>query len=308
VAHVRNKASVPDAAIGLLAQARNVSPEEFRRRLAAWDDALDADSGASGAKRRRAKRSLSFHNTDDGMGVTRLVLPNAEHALIFDAVQHMADELWRHSGDRESSPQQRAADAVVELIGLGMGVARIPTDGATPTERREAGDRGTMRPKPVEPTLVVFVDETDLRDGTGVGSTTNGSSLSIAEVRRLACAAGIIPVVMSGDGRVLDVGRTQRTCTDAQWWALALRDRGCVVKGCKANVWYCEAHHACEWEQGGPTNLANMGLLCHHHHVVLHHDNWNMTVRGGKCRIVDADGRTIETVDPRAPKGRRRRC
>jgi hypothetical protein len=269
---------------------------------------LDADNGASGAKRRHAKRSMSFHNTDDGMGVTRLVLPSAEHALIFDAVQHMADELWRHSGDRSSSPSQRGADAMVELIGRGMGVARIPDDATTPADRDESGDRSKLRPKPVEPTLVMFIHEADLRDGTGVGVTANGSSLSMSEVRRLACAAGIIPAVMNGDGRVLDVGRMQRTCTDAHWWAFALRDRGCVVKGCTANVWYCEAHHAHEWEHGGKTNLANMGLLCHHHHGLLHHDSWTMTVHGGKCHIVDAHERPIETIDPVMPKRRSRRC
>ncbi len=197
------------------------------------------------------------------------MLPNAEHALVFDAVQHMADELWRHSGDRESSPQQRGADAMVELIGRGTGVARVPDDGTTPAEHQDSGDRAAMR--------------------------------------RLACAAGVIPVVMSGAGRVLDVGRTQRTCTEAQWWALALRDRGCVVKGCQANIWYCEAHHAHEWEHGGPTNLANMGLLCHHHHTVLHHVRWTMSVHDGTCRIVDAEGRSIETVDPLLPRPRSRR-
>ena len=51
-----------------------------------------------------------------------------------------------------------------------------------------------------------------------------------AQARRLACQAGIIPVVLGGDSEILDVGRTRRLVTDAIRKALNLRDRGCTER------------------------------------------------------------------------------
>jgi hypothetical protein len=31
------------------------------------------------------------------------------------------------------------------------------------------------------------------------------------------------------------------------------------------------------WDDGGPTNLANLVLLCRHHHMLCHEGGWTMT-------------------------------
>ena len=124
LAKVRNKGAVSDAQHGLLAQAVAVSVPEFVRRLAAWDDGLDAAAGVSPDAVRWSKRKLSFGVAEGGLGSTHMVLAPVEHAMVRDAVMNVADELWRNSGDRESSPVQRYADAMVEIVARSLDKSR----------------------------------------------------------------------------------------------------------------------------------------------------------------------------------------
>ena len=217
LARVRNRDAVPDAAAGLLDQARGVAPEEFARRLDAWDDALDADNGASADAVRHEKSGVTFSTRSDGMGVTNVVLAPAEHAMLKDAVLQFGEELWRNSGDKESTLTQRHADALLEIVtratrgSAAAGPAesdttREPKPHSTHTKRSPEPQPSPNRPSNLRPTLLVMVNELDLRSGleghrtTGSARTADGTPLSIAETRRLACTAGIIPVVMNGAG------------------------------------------------------------------------------------------------------------
>ncbi|MDO5697424.1 MAG: DUF222 domain-containing protein [Dermatophilus congolensis] len=104
----------------------------------------------------------------------------------------------------------------------------------------------------------------------GVGLTEHGQVLTPAEVRMLACDAGIIPIVLGGRGEVLDVGRQERWVTAAQRAALVIRDGGCSFPGCDAPPSWCDGHHLTKWEHGGPSDMTNLALLCRHHHREAH--------------------------------------
>ena len=52
-------------------------------------------------------------------------------------------------------------------------------------------------------------------DHAGVCTLDTGGRITAAEARRLACTAGIIPVVLGGQSQVLDVGRRRRLHTEA---------------------------------------------------------------------------------------------
>jgi hypothetical protein len=60
----------------------------------------------------------------------------------------------------------------------------------------------------------------------------------------------------------LEVGRATRVVHPAQRAALAVRDQGCVFPGCERPLGWCDAHHLWHWVDGGPTDLANLALLC----------------------------------------------
>jgi len=146
-----------------------------------------------------------------------------------------------------------------------------------------AGDRPSTSSK-----AAVYVTMTldELRNATGagtvVGSLDNGSLLGPETVRRMACDAAIIPVVLGSDSEILDVGRTQRLFTPAQLKALWLRDRHCTFPGCQVPAHWTDAHHLKHWIDGGPTDLANGALLCGRHHTIVHRDQLAGTLVHGQ--------------------------
>ncbi len=127
-----------------------------------------------------------------------------------------------------------------------------------------------------------------LRDGLiGVGLLDTGGTLSASELRRLACTAGITPLVLGGPSEVLDLGRTRRAFSPAQVRALAVRDRGCIAPGCDRAPADCDAHHQTEWNDHGPTDLDNGALLCEHHHQQVHRQGWRVALaRNGYPHMV----------------------
>jgi len=97
----------------------------------------------------------------------------------------------------------------------------------------------------------------------------DGTAVSPGELRRLACQADLIPVVLGTDSTILDVGRVHRLAPPALRLAVALRDGGCAFPGCTMPMWHCDVHHVTPWQLGGPTNLGNMVALCQPHHSLV---------------------------------------
>lgn len=106
--------------------------------------------------------------------------------------------------------------------------------------------------------------------GSVTGSTAAGTLLSPGDVRRLACDADIIPIILGSAGEVLDVGRAARLFTRGQRRALWHRDRGCTWAGCDSPPAWAKAHHVIHWTDGGRSDLTNAALLCQRHHTHVH--------------------------------------
>jgi len=117
---------------------------------------------------------------------------------------------------------------------------------------------------------VVTIPFADLVHEVGVGTLGDGTRVTSGEVRRLACAAGILPAVLGGDSEVLDLGRGRRLFSPAQRQALGVRHRECRAEGCTVPATWCEAHHRDPWATGGRTDLARAELLCSFHHHLVH--------------------------------------
>ncbi len=90
----------------------------------------------------------------------------------------------------------------------------------------------------------------------GVGMLDTDAALSPSAVRRLACEAGIVPMVLGARSEVLDLGYTQRLITPAQRRALAARDQGCSYPGCTVPPMWCEAHHVTTGSTADPPTWA----------------------------------------------------
>ncbi len=119
-------------------------------------------------------------------------------------------------------------------------------------------------------TVVVTMTLDQLLSGLGAAELDTGGQISATEARRLACTAGIIPVVLGGLSQVLDVGRRRRFHTESMRVAMSIRDRGCTANGCERPPAMCHAHHDQPWSKGGLTNVVSGRLLCGHHHRRIH--------------------------------------
>ena len=106
--------------------------------------------------------------------------------------------------------------------------------------------------------------------GLGVCDLDTGGAITAGEARRLACTAGIIPMVLGGKSEPLDLGRKRRFHSPAQRVAMAHRDGGCTAVGCDRPPSMCQAHHDQPWSQGGRTTVEEGRLLCGHHHRFVH--------------------------------------
>jgi hypothetical protein len=138
----------------------------------------------------------------------------------------------------------------------------------------------------VAATVVVSMDLDTLLGGLKAASLDTGGRISAGEARRMACQAGIIPVVLDGASMVLDMGRRRRFHTEAQRIAMGLRDGGCTAAGCDAPPGRCHAHHDIQWSRGGATTVDGGRLLCPRHHRRIHDPAYHHTLdKHGQVRF-----------------------
>jgi hypothetical protein len=122
----------------------------------------------------------------------------------------------------------------------------------------------------VNATVLVTLDHDKLKASLGAAHLDTGHDLSVAQARRLACGAGIVPAVLDGESQVLDLGRSQRFFTQAQRVALALTYDTCAAEHCDRPYAWTEHHHQDPWAAGGRTDLELAVPLCGHHHRRIH--------------------------------------
>ena len=245
---------------GFIQIATDHGPREIR----ALRDKLIATYGQQGEFQARHDQlkhgvSLSQPFDDDGMAEYRLRLdPEGKEVLEAILGPLSAPKPTAACPDLRASDQRRG-DALVEMC-------------------RRAAAAGGAAPTTTKAALYVTVDLKDLTTRCGAGSSMlTGQLLAPETIRRIACDATIIPVVLGTDSEVLDVGRARRLFTPGMLRAMWLRDRGCTIPGCTAPPFWADAHHIIHWVDGGQTSLTNAALLCGRHHTIAHQRGWTAT-------------------------------
>jgi hypothetical protein len=110
----------------------------------------------------------------------------------------------------------------------------------------------------------------------------------------------LLPPVLGGaPSQPLDLGRTSRVVSATQRTALAVRDGGCGFPDCDRPLAWCEAHHLQHWLDGGPTDLANLALVCRAHHRAVHEGGWHL-IRGPDGRLTATPPRRSRRRQPAA--------
>lgn len=225
------------------------------------------------AELKREHRKLFLSQSLDGWWHMNGLLDPATGEIVKTALDRYSQPV--DQTDRRSAPM-RNADALAEIAQRAMDNSDRPTG------------YGHL-------TVVVAAEQLE----TGLGVTwPSGLLMSRPDFHTLSCSAAVTYVVgLPTDDPVrwqpLAVGLAQRYATKAQRAALAVRDgSGCAHPGCTVPAWRCVAHHILPWDQGGPTDVSNMVLLCRFHHRQVHR---------GRLRIVWADGHATTEPANRAP-------
>ena len=214
----------------LVEQAATTSVDVFARKVRDLARRISRDEGLRHHEKLRSQRTVKRWMDREGMCHTQISLdPEADARLsaAFDAA--VAAE--KAKPDNGRSFDQLKADAFMTMV----------TSTPVPGARHHAE-------------LLILIDLE-----TAPHRPSRGQHLR--DVRRPApptsnrAAPGlrsdIIPIVLDGDGRVVDVGRAKRLATADQRRALRAMHQTCAAPDCPVRFGDCDIHHLKEWNEGG---------------------------------------------------------
>ncbi|HEX7275975.1 MAG TPA: DUF222 domain-containing protein, partial [Acidimicrobiales bacterium] len=244
------------------------------RAMASWKEQVPESKEPADRE-----RSLYLSSTLDGRHVLEGHLDAEGGAVVATALRLATVE------DPERIPAERRADALVA-------VSRFYLD------HQRAAPGGRHRPH-----LNVVVDLDALQEQRG-GRVLGGPSLDATTISRLVCDSALHRVLTKGRSAILDYGTSTRTIPAALWSALVIRDEGCRFPGCDRPSTWCEGHHVRWITHGGPTELANLVLVCARHHHRLHEPDWGAKLLpDATFEVTDPDGIVRITSPPRSEPG-----
>ena len=265
----------------LLVTAQTMTADEFTRFVRRTAQTLTDDGGVGRFEKQRRQTFLRHWVDADGM--TNLFGKfDPERGSIVSALLDAGVEAMFHSGDREVPVE---CDASVEPNDHRRALALVALLQSGPDSDSLSGVlSSSLCDRPARAEIVVHIDYELLAGAvseTGLGDartcrTLNGSELTVETIRRLACEAEIIPLVLDGKGVPLDVGKSKRLATAYQRRALAAVHETCAIDGCSVKFSHCEPHHIDYWENGGATDLNNLVPLCSRHHHAAHEGGWKL--------------------------------
>ncbi|HSO16979.1 MAG TPA: DUF222 domain-containing protein [Arthrobacter sp.] len=278
-------------------------PDILTRAARSWTDALDQDGAEPSEELLRQLQGAFIRKPRHGL----------QHLEIFattEQFEHLVTVMNTGTNPRTSTPDPagnpEARHAAVHLNGQDVNAGvDVPFDLRTRPQKQLDGLVGASKVAlaagtlpaagGLRPQVMATIDYRDLLNrletltseaGNGAPKEHTGNLLftgpiTASTIRKIACDADIIPVLLGGDGRILDIGRASRVFPPHIRKALTARDQGCAFPGCTIPAPWCEAHHITYWSRGGPTSTENGTLLCSHHHHLIHKEQWIIQLRTG---------------------------
>ncbi|PID97383.1 MAG: hypothetical protein CSA84_00005, partial [Actinomycetales bacterium] len=231
---------------GLVSTAARVDPHRLRREsrtalvFAERDAAQVAEHEAQLVQDEqqwaRTVARLTIRDNQDGTSRGWFMVPTLAASILAKAVQQLASPRRTNPGTSaeavaaprgqqtlggpDSADKQAGGQDSADQRGAGGDGAAVTSDWAhvyglafTDLLEHLPTDRLTRK---AAATIVVTTDLATLRHDLGVAHVDTGQTITAGDVRRLACAAGIVPAVLDGESLPLDLGRTRRFFTEAQ--------------------------------------------------------------------------------------------
>jgi hypothetical protein len=307
-----------DAEPVLLEAAVRMDPPKLRHVAAYLAEAADRDSAAVARQRRHERRGLWLATTIDNLVAIDGLLEPEAGAVVMAALEPLA----RPAGaDDDRQGGQRTADALAELCRRALEGGRLPKAGGVRPQLLVTvdldtllggpgglgGDLGWAGPLDREACRRLACDGSvtrvlvsrhpgghpgrpgDQPDRHHPGADPDSGGPAELQ-RRLRAAQAVLPPTLGGAPTLpLEVGRATRVISPTQRAALAVRDRGCVFPGCDRPLAWCNGHHLWHWADGGPTDLANLAMVCRAHHRRVHEGGWRL-IRGPDGRFTASPG------------------
>ncbi|MGH3969354.1 MAG: DUF222 domain-containing protein, partial [Mycobacterium sp.] len=227
--------------------------------------------------RRQPKRSITKTSGEEST-CWRIKLPHDDAAKFDAALASHLDALfaeWKHDHDKDDRTSQNCpplpstVEAFMRLVESGWDA------------------EAARRPHGQHTTVVVHVDVAQRAAALHLGPV-----LSDAERRYLTCDA-TCEVWFERDGEPIGAGRTTRQINRRLRRALEHRHPTCAVPGCGATRGL-HAHHLRHWEDGGPTEMANLVLVCPYHHRLHHQGGITITGPAADLVVTDSAGRRLD--------------
>ena len=213
---------------GLVAKARRLDPSQLRRAARRAIEAIESDpeivDAHQGALLREEEASaydrvrLTLHDNADGTTTGHFTVPHAAGSMLRKIIERMTaprrGRLGASTAQAGAASDRldwaaRAGQAFVELL------EHLPTD--------HLHSRTSV-------TVVATIDQDKLRRDLGAAALDTGVDISAGDLRRLACGAQILPAVLDGASRVLDLGRGQRLFNRSQDIAVSINHATCAAR------------------------------------------------------------------------------
>jgi hypothetical protein len=280
----------------LLQAAARLDPPTLRKVVAHLSEVADPVAAQEQTQRQHERRGLWLSPTFEGMvAIDGLLDPDAGETLL-TALEPLARPA---SAEDDRTGAQRRADALTELARRALEGGRLPNSGGVRPQVTvtvdlasllgdpdlPGGEGDWVGPLPAETARRLACDASVTRavvardhDHPAGAATAAGEGDPAGDLAaRLRAAVTLLPPALGGARpEPLELGRTTRVISATQRRALAVRDGGCVFPGCARPLAWCDAHHLRHWLHGGPTDLANLVLLCRTHHRAVHEGGWRL--------------------------------
>ncbi len=266
---------------GVLPTARAQGYSRTKSRANKAIEVIDAHGQAR--RRAAARRHRDVYVSPDVDGISTLIarLDSFTANAIMGAI-NAAVSNPNIAGSCDANAGERRGEALAALI-FGTHLTGTPNTGVGCTS-------SCTTPIAVNITVDLTVPITEL------DSALNPDSIG-CDFRQLLADPGVKvftrPVAVNDAGHVLDVGRKRYQITGSLRRLIITRDGTCRFPGCNAAATRCHVDHATPWDEGGRSDVGNLGVLCMRHHQLKTHGGWQLTHSkpDGSCTWRSPDGR-----------------
>jgi hypothetical protein len=214
---------------------------------------------------------------DDGTLVLTVRAPAEDGAVILAGLEAVKADLDRVRASAVGDPARKRDDASAEAPGVSAPPRATDTDAVLELARRAVDEQRAASPstaRRLRARLEVQVDPL-----SGWARLRNGELLP---PRPGAVELPALRPLRTTDLTRHDLGREQREVNQQLRDLLGTVDgERCRFPGCTRRQ-RLHAHHVRYWAHGGPTDLANLVLVCSRHHTIVHAQGFRLVLQADR--------------------------